>query len=337
MGTTEPQQCILLGFTMKKLLLVLLSTFLVVLLSPSALAIIITPDMQFVVGNETYKVNATMVFSQIIIDSTYIVFNTTGFYVVSSNSITITLVYIRNNIAGATNGEKVLDFYAATTAGTVWFNISGFPATNNYTIKRNGNPIATSTANASGYIHFSNNVWSTQRFQIYQLGQGSGDSTPPVISQVGVTTSSPLDTLAGYGWENFTCVVTDNVGVSTVLLKITNPDASTTNVPMTKKIGTATYYSNRSLHLQGNYSYFIQATDTSNNVAVSSSHVFSLPPNWDINKDGHCTILDLVLVSNHYGQTGGHGWIREDVDNNGVIQVLDIVFVSGHFGEVWWV
>jgi hypothetical protein len=170
----------------------------------------------------------------------------------------------------------------------------------------------------------------------YEYEQGSGDSTPPVISQVGVATSSPLDTLTGYGWENFTCTVTDNIGVSTVLLKLTNPDQSTANVPMIKKTGTTAYYANQSLHQQGNYSYRIQATDTNNNVALSSSHIFSLPPNWDINNDGVVTILDLVLVSNHYSDIGGYGWIREDVDNNAIIQVFDIVIVSNHFGESWY-
>jgi hypothetical protein len=172
----------------------------------------------------------------------------------------------------------------------------------------------------------------------YEYNGGEpGDSTPPVISQVGVVTSSPIDTLMGYGWENFTCVVTDNVGVSTVILKLTNPDQSTMNIPMIKKISTTTYYTNQSLHQQGNYSYRIQATDTSNNVAFSSSYTFSLSPNWDINNDGVVKILDLVLVSNHYGETGDNGWIREDVDNNGVIESLDILLVSNNFDESWWI
>ena len=164
----------------------------------------------------------------------------------------------------------------------------------------------------------------------------AGDSTAPVISQVGVATSILIDTLAGYGWENFTCVVTDNVGVSIVLLKFTNPNQSTTNVPMIKKTGTTTYYANQSLHQQGNYSYRIQATDTSNNVAFSSSYTFSLPPNWDINYDGIVKILDLVLVGNHYGETGDPGWIREDVDNNGKIESLDIQLVANNFDKSWW-
>jgi hypothetical protein len=61
-----------------------------------------------------------------------------------------------------------------------------------------------------------------------------------------------------------------------------------------------------------------------------------MPPNWDVNSDGMITVLDLVVISNRYGQSGSNGWIREDVDNNGAIQVLDLSMVSSHFGEEWW-
>ena len=66
-------------------------------------------------------------------------------------------------------------------------------------------------------------------------------------------------------------------------------------------------------------------------------YTFSLPPNWDINNDGRCSVFDYVLISNRYSDTGSQGWIREDVDNNGQIQVLDLVFVSGYYGQIWWV
>jgi hypothetical protein len=157
-----------------------------------------------------------------------------------------------------------------------------------------------------------------------------------MISQEIITTSSTLDIVAGHGWENFTCLVTDNDGESTVLLQLTNPDGSTTSIPMIKKTGTTTYYANQSLHQSGEYIYQYQVTDTSGIIAYSSSHTFSLQPDWDINNDGIVTIQDLVLVSNHYGETGDKGWIREDVDNNGIIQTLDIVLVSNHFGKSWW-
>jgi hypothetical protein len=97
------------------------------------------------------------------------------------------------------------------------------------------------------------------------------------------------------------------------------------------------YRSTTAFSTAGNYSYSIRALDPSNNAVVSSNVVFSMPPNWDINNDGSVTILDLVSISNHYGQSGGNGWIREDVDNNGDIEVLDLSLVSNYFGEEWWV
>jgi hypothetical protein len=163
------------------------------------------------------------------------------------------------------------------------------------------------------------------------------DSAPPQISSIARTTSNPLDTNSLYGWVNVTCAVTDNVAVSQAILKIHNPSGSWNNVSMVAR-GSGQYYyrSTTAFSTVGNYSYYIWAKDTSNNTNSSSSVAFSMPPNWDINNDGTCTILDLVLVSNHYGEIGSVGWIREDADNNGKVQVIDLVFVSNHFGVSWW-
>jgi hypothetical protein len=280
-----------------------------------------------------------MVFDQIIISDTSIVFNDTGFSVSSPNSITIKLVYINDDIAGAANGEKVLDFYATVSSGTVVFDLSGFPVNNEYLIRRNGNVHSTSTASAAGVISFSNAAWSgTQRFQVYQQAQAPVDTTPPQISGVTRTTSDPLDTSASYGWVNVSCTVTDNIAVSSVTLRIRTPSGSWNNVSMTTRTSGNYYYrSTTAFSPVGNYSYSIRALDTSNNPTTSSTVLFSMPPNWDVNSDGAVTIMDLVLISNYYGQSGSNGWIREDVDNNGDIEVLDMSVVSSHFGEEWWV
>ncbi|MFA5101964.1 MAG: dockerin type I domain-containing protein [Candidatus Thermoplasmatota archaeon] len=321
---------------MRKKLLVIGILLLLGISNPVS-GVIVDPSMQFIVQNETYTVNATMEFEQIIISDTYIVFNDTGFYVASPNSITIKLVYINDDISGASNGERVLDFYATTSGGTVVFDLSGFPVSNEYLIRRNGNVHATSTASGTGFISFSNGAWSgTQRFQVYQQAQAPVDTTPPQITAVTRTTSNPLDTTPTYGWVNVSCTVTDNVAVSSVVLRIRSPSGSWNNVSMTAGAAGLYYYRTTSaFSTVGYYSYSIQARDPSNNVATSSTVVFSMPPNWDVNRDGKVTILDLVLISNHYEQTGGNGWIREDVDNNGAIQVFDLVMVSGHFGEEW--
>jgi hypothetical protein len=131
--------------------------------------------------------------------------------------------------------------------------------------------------------------------------------------------------------------VTDNVALSRVALNISNPDGSWTNVTMHARGATGYYYNSTTVFSDmGNYSYSIWAKDTSNNRQTSSIYVFSMSPNWDMDEDGTCTIFDMVLVSNHYSETGSDGWIREDADNNGEIEVLDLVFVSTHYGESWW-
>ncbi len=164
------------------------------------------------------------------------------------------------------------------------------------------------------------------------------DSQAPQILNIARTTSNPLDTNPSYGWVNVSCTVTDNVGISSVMLRIHNPSGTWNNVSMTAGSAGKYYYrTTTAFSTAGNYSYTIRATDTTNNINTTSTLLFSMPPNWDINLDGIGAIFDLVLISNHYSQTGSNGWIREDVDNNGEIQVLDLVSVANHYGETWWV
>jgi hypothetical protein len=163
------------------------------------------------------------------------------------------------------------------------------------------------------------------------------DTMAPQISGVTRTTSNPLDTDPAYGWVNVSGTITDNVGVSQVVLKTHNPGGSWNNVTMTSRTSGKYYYrSTTAFSTPGNYTYYIWAKDSSNNANTSSTVAFSMPANWDINIDGYCNILDLVSVSNYYGQSGSSGWIRQDVDNNGFIQVLDLVNLSNHYGTHWF-
>jgi hypothetical protein len=59
-------------------------------------------------------------------------------------------------------------------------------------------------------------------------------------------------------------------------------------------------------------------------------------PDYDVNSDGSCNVLDFVLIANHLGESGSQGWIREDVDKNGIINILDILMVSNNYGETGW-
>lgn len=51
----------------------------------------------------------------------------------------------------------------------------------------------------------------------------------------------------------------------------------------------------------------------------------------DVNNDDHINILDMVLIGQHWGQTGSPGWIAADVKPDGIINVLDMIVI----GQNW--
>ena len=55
-----------------------------------------------------------------------------------------------------------------------------------------------------------------------------------------------------------------------------------------------------------------------------------LPDASDVNGDGVVNILDLVKVSNAFGQ---RGQVPEDVNGDGIVNIQDLVWVSGAFGQ----
>ena len=55
-----------------------------------------------------------------------------------------------------------------------------------------------------------------------------------------------------------------------------------------------------------------------------------LPEASDVNGDGIVNILDLVKVSNAFGQRGP---VPEDVNGDGIVNIQDLVWVSGAFGQ----
>jgi hypothetical protein len=52
---------------------------------------------------------------------------------------------------------------------------------------------------------------------------------------------------------------------------------------------------------------------------------------WDVNSDGVTNILDIILVGQHWGETGLAGWIRADVNKDGIINVLDMITIGQHW------
>jgi PKD repeat protein len=51
----------------------------------------------------------------------------------------------------------------------------------------------------------------------------------------------------------------------------------------------------------------------------------------DVNSDGHINVLDMILVGQHWGETGTPCWRPEDINIDGVINVLDMILI----GQNW--
>jgi len=75
--------------------------------------------------------------------------------------------------------------------------------------------------------------------------------------------------------------------------------------------------------------------DVDSGTHTFSSSVASLTVayDWDVRVDGCINVLDLILVGQHWGETGAAGWIREDVYIDGEINVSDLILVGQHWNE----
>jgi len=168
----------------------------------------------------------------------------------------------------------------------------------------------------------------------YPFMKPIGDTTPPEIKDVVMTNSTPRDTIAPFGWENVTCIVTD-LEVDKVKLVVTNPDTTKTDYIMSKS-GYTQYYREITLTEAGDYTYHVWANDTSGHVAEwSDEETFLLPENWDMNDDRVCTISDLRKVALEFGEEGQPGWIREDYNNDGTCTISDLRKVALCFGDTY--
>jgi hypothetical protein len=53
--------------------------------------------------------------------------------------------------------------------------------------------------------------------------------------------------------------------------------------------------------------------------------------NWDVNVDGNANVLDVVLIGQHWNESGLSAWIKEDSNEDGEINVLDMIVIGQHW------
>lgn len=194
---------------MKRWLPVLILIILLLSWIPLGSAIICNTDDYYLVGNETYGFAHVMNFKYMKHNSSYVLFNTTYFNFTSANSIDITLSFLHENYSNASKEDKVLEFYANTASGNVWFNLSGFPVGEQYLIKKNNVYYTYSIADSSGNISFYNNAWSNILFSVYENVAAIGSSfTHTLRGQILELTPSLGSSVLYYKW-----IITDNSSV----------------------------------------------------------------------------------------------------------------------------
>ncbi len=82
----------------------------------------------------------------------------------------------------------------------------------------------------------------------------------------------------------------------------------------------------------GTYSVHFEVSDgeltDSEDVTIT---VIKLNEDWDVNGDGSANVLDMVLVGQHWDETGLTGWIVEDANEDGTVNVLDMIVIGQHW------
>ena len=62
-------------------------------------------------------------------------------------------------------------------------------------------------------------------------------------------------------------------------------------------------------------------------ISAPESFEVTIPSPYDLNKDGKVNIFDLVLVGNHFGESGPEG----DINGDGIVNIFDLVIVGNNF------
>lgn len=105
-------------------------------------------------------------------------------------------------------------------------------------------------------------------------------------------------------------------------------------IPVTLKMGTNVLLAGLDNHRnhvnQWHASFgFDVGTEYTVNKPISRDKI----PAYDVNEDGHISILDLILVGQDFGKSPPVN-ARSDVNGDGRVNITDIVLVAGHLGEI---
>ena len=143
---------------------------------------------------------------------------------------------------------------------------------------------------------------------------------PPVLALIGGKSINESELLT------FTISATDADGDQLVYSASNLPDGASFD-PETKTFSWTPRYDQA-----GIYTVHFEVSDgvltDEEDVTIT---VLQLHEDWDVNGDSAANILDMVLIGQHWSETGLTGWIPEDANEDGEINVLDMIII----GQNW--
>ena len=147
-----------------------------------------------------------------------------------------------------------------------------------------------------------------------------------ILTCIGVLVC-PLDNMPSQMWE-----IDDEKG--NVWINVTYGTPLTTDSPAT--LASLTFM----IQGRGSSVFDLYYTNSVNSLGQPISHevsngYFANCSPYDLNKDGHVNIVDMVIVATAFGKKEGDpGWDpRADVNGDGVVNIIDLVLIGTHFGE----
>ena len=249
---------------------------------------------------ETYTFAESICLYTVIVEDTYIVLNTTGFNVTSSNAINIRIDHIDEDIDNPADGsDDLIVFTVTNTPGATWFNLSGFEPTLSYTVKVNNVFFSNEIADSDGVISFTDNPAANDEYSIFWT---SGSNTAPVL----------INPYPSDGAVNI------SVGGSPINIYATDPDSN----DMRTDIWT---------NFTGSWTQ-VAGWDVYSPLADNDSRRFLIDagsPGFNFQDAG-------LYWANEGWQTDGMRTFQEGISSNGNLSVTDDWAMTSEYTKYWW-
>jgi len=134
-------------------------------------AVVMHSDTMLYKPDTIFRFNNSMTFTYVEINDDYFKFNSSVFNTSSDGVVDITLD--RFLPSPGVNVDAVVFSANNSVNGTVWFYINGFNSGDVYKVFRDDTALFLLSVNETGYIYFSNDLWSTHNFTVTQMSSSS--------------------------------------------------------------------------------------------------------------------------------------------------------------------